>query len=533
LNDSVEKHQLKVKRLWQENCNLQRKHEDEIETKDKEIEALKARILETSTLRSMEEPSISSYDSDESFADHRDYQPTQPGRTRAAIRKGKAPPVDSFAGEGSDLLFEEWLPAFKHMATWNEWTDSDKLIQLAGYLRGKALQEWSLLGETDKLTYAKAAATLKEKLDPGRKTLATQDFRHLAQGRSECVADFILRLEQTFRRAYGFDKVGEETRSTVLHGQLQEGLKYSIMSAPAVSGAQTYAELCLAAKNEERRQGESVKRQQYHLRGMYPDSLSGRERDRNSQYKQGQQPAYNFPNYQPQRRCYICNGTDHLAKFCKTSKSESKGSIPTEQKKPPGAKKVIGDSNKDGGKGNKFALMDLLFSDSDDEVKTIRVRDKGSAAKCVPVLVQGVPAYGIVDTAADITIIGGRLFSKVASVARLRKKNLKPSDKTPRNYDQRLFKLDGHMELTITFGDKEMSTQVYIKLDAADQLLLSEGVCRLLNIVTYHIAVEKWRGGSKNKEPTQAKHQRQLSLLSEFRQSSQSVFCHIRVLLFR
>ena len=51
--------------------------------------------------------------------------------------------------------------------------------------------------------------------------------------------------------------------------------------------------------------------------------------------------------------------------------------------------------------------MDLLFSDSDDEVKTIRVRDEGSAAKCVPVLVQGVPAYGIVDTAADITIIGG------------------------------------------------------------------------------------------------------------------------------
>ena len=59
------------------------------------------------------------------------------------------------------------------------------------------------------------------------------------------------------------------------------------------------------------------------------------------------------------------------------------------------------------------------------------------------------------------------------------------------------------MELTITFGDKEMSTQVYIKLDAADQLLLSEGVCRLLDIVTYHPAVEKWRGGSKSKHSTQ------------------------------
>ena len=35
------------------------------------------------------------------------------------------------------------------------------------------------------------------------------------------------------------------------------------MSAPAVSGAQTYAELCMAEKNEERRQGELAKRQQY------------------------------------------------------------------------------------------------------------------------------------------------------------------------------------------------------------------------------------------------------------------------------
>jgi len=42
---------------------------------------------------------------------------------RAAIGKGKAPPVVSFAREESDL-FEERLPAFKHMATWNEWADS-------------------------------------------------------------------------------------------------------------------------------------------------------------------------------------------------------------------------------------------------------------------------------------------------------------------------------------------------------------------------------------------------------------------------
>ena len=38
---------------------------------------------------------------------------------------------------------------------------------------------------------------------------------------------------------------------------------------------------------------------------------------------------------------------------------------------------------------------------------------------------------------------------------------------------------------------------MYIKMDAPDQLLLSEGVCRQLGIIEYHEDVEKWRGGWK------------------------------------
>jgi len=114
-------------------------------------------------------------------------------------------------------------------------------LQLAGHLRGKARQEWALLEADGKLSYNKVTLILKSKLDPSRKALAVQDFRHLSQGRNEMVGDFIHRLGQTIRRAYGYDKACEETRSTLMHGQLQEGLKYSVMSAPAVSGAQGFA----------------------------------------------------------------------------------------------------------------------------------------------------------------------------------------------------------------------------------------------------------------------------------------------------
>jgi len=75
--------------------------------------------------------------------------------------------------------------------------------------------------------------------------------------------------------------------------------------------------------------------------------------------------------------------------------------------------------------------------------------------------VQGVSAFGIIDTAADIIIIGGNLFWKVASVACLKNRNLKPAEKVPRAYDQLPFTLDGRMELVITFGGKEIATQVY------------------------------------------------------------------------
>jgi len=110
-------------------------------------------------------------------------------------------------------------------------------------------------------------------------------------------------------------------------------------------------------------------------------------------------------------------------------------------------------------------------------------------------LIQGVSAYGIIDTAADI--IGGQLFCKVASVTHLKKKHFKHANKTPRNYDYHPFRLDGRMD---SFGDKEMMTSVCIKLDAVDQLLLSESVCCLLDIVSYHSAVEIWRGGGATKK---------------------------------
>ena len=130
------------------------------------------------------------------------------------------------------------------------------------------------------------------------------------------------------------------------------------------------------------------------------------------------------------------------------------------------------EANKDGSVESETegTLLELLLSDSKDDnhVRQVRISDKGSKSQCVRFLVQGVPSVGLVDTAANITIIGGKLFKQVASVARLKKRDFKVADKIPRTYDQKPFKVDGRMDLDISFGDVTMHTPVYIKMDAAD-----------------------------------------------------------------
>ena len=47
------------------------------------------------------------------------------------------------------------------------------------------------------------------------------------------------------------------------------------------------------------------------------------------------------------------------------------------------------------------------------------------------------------------------------------------------------------IEVDIEFQDRTMKTPVYVKMDTPEESLLSEGVCRQLNIISYHPEVQK------------------------------------------
>ena len=134
---------------------------------------------------------------------------TVPGRPHETAerthnsRVGKAPPIDTFTGKNCDVLWEDWLPTFERAAHWNSWSEDEKLLQLAGYLKKKALQEWNLLSGTQKSSFTVATEEMQNRLDLGSKALVAQDFRHTVQSPKESISDFICRLEQIFRRTYG------------------------------------------------------------------------------------------------------------------------------------------------------------------------------------------------------------------------------------------------------------------------------------------------------------------------------------------
>ena len=353
-------------------------------------------------------------------------------------------------------------------------------MQLAGHLRGRASQEWKLLIPENRASYQVAVKALREKLDTGNQTFAALDFHHTSQQSSESVSDYITTLEKVFQTGFGCEHLSIETREILLYGQLQEGLLYTLLESPSISGAQNYKELCLAARREERRLAELKKKQQY-LRVQPPPtgiptnsgpankpSSTTQYWQRNyrrtgNYYKSKAQSDKDGTRQQKQLRCYICDSPNHLARQCKQTKTESTGKKEAQTKS---------------GTGTKMIQTDSYLS------------AKKSGSRCVKVMVEGAPIVGLIDTGPDITIMRGDQFYDMVKQANLNKHHLKPTEQRACAYDQKPITLDCQIDMKITFGEKTIVSTVFVKLVAPDKLLLSENVCRMLGVVSYHPDVQ-------------------------------------------
>ena len=252
----------------------------------------------------------------------------------------------------------------------------------------------------------------------------------------------------------------------LLYGQLQEGLSYSLIESPSVSGAQSYRELCIAAKKEERRHAELKKKQQY-LKVEKPSSESSIRKSFQRSYNSTSGNRAKPFVKQGSLRCFNCNSPHHLARDCHKPKTESQGKSSQKATQEPKGAKMI---------------------------RTRYNTSKQKQSSCVEVKVEGVPVTGLIDTGSDITIIRGDLFYHIVETARLEESRLQPADLKACTYDQKPITLDGQMDLHISFSERVICTTVYVKLVAPDKLLLSEAVCCQLGIVSYHPSVQSVLG---------------------------------------
>ena len=248
----------RVDEIWRINCAQVAAFDETITAKDTDIERLTARVAELEARlpeASGAEPArVSTHPS---LSPHTPPVPAPSSETLVAtatvptvvpvvsvpVCRGKAPPVSAFSGEDLECQLDDWFPSLERASTWNAWTADERAMQLAGHLKGRALQEYNLLRPEEKESFESAVEALRSRLEPGSKAVAAQDFRHATQRDVESVTDFVRQLEGTFRIAYGRDPMSSETRDTLLYGQLQEGLRYELMRAPAVSRATKYREL--------------------------------------------------------------------------------------------------------------------------------------------------------------------------------------------------------------------------------------------------------------------------------------------------
>ena len=145
------------------------------------------------------------------------------------MQRERALPIDPFTDKNQEIRLDDWLHSFKRAAHFNGWSKEEQLLQFAGHLCGRGLQEWNLLDSEQVLEFDVTVKALQECLNPRSKVLVGKDFWHTTQKDSESVANFIQQLEHVFQMAYRNDRMGLKMREAILYGQLQDGLHLELI----------------------------------------------------------------------------------------------------------------------------------------------------------------------------------------------------------------------------------------------------------------------------------------------------------------
>ena len=167
LRGEVREAKRRSKEVWRMNCEQLLLHDEKLAASAAEIAELKSKLsMVIGTLPTDPPRSVGPVVAGRTIllpprVGHEAHSPSSLAARATASpspRRGKAPPVDPFSGDSVETDLDDWLPTLERAASWNVWSDEEMLMQLAGHLRGRALQEWNLIPREEKSTYSDAVS---------------------------------------------------------------------------------------------------------------------------------------------------------------------------------------------------------------------------------------------------------------------------------------------------------------------------------------------------------------------------------------
>ena len=129
---------------------------------------------------------------------------TQSQMFAAQMQAASLPPLCTFDGQsdGDDEEFDLWLERFEERAKLAKWTDETKLCQLRLHLSKVAGQALEMLPKEDKLSYARAVASLKKRFRLVEiEELKGLEFHRRVQG-EESIEQLGMDIQKLGRKAF-------------------------------------------------------------------------------------------------------------------------------------------------------------------------------------------------------------------------------------------------------------------------------------------------------------------------------------------
>ena len=489
---------------------LQRAHSKELASRDDVIQLLKEKVdkdnkgassdkkADSSTRRVSTEHIASSLA--QSMSEDTAASPTQGALKESTARSctNRYPQLSKFSGEGEQEdpeCYQRWLRKLERVAELQQWSEREKLIQFELLLTGKAERMYDVLPEGTKATFKEATEALRKRLSPVRReALVSAQLMRRRQRSGETVDSFGQEFEQLFERSYGCRAgMDEESREMLKHDLFVQGLllKWQEKVLPKAESFLDALHQARAAEEQER-QLAKLHPSKKPTAGSLSTRESGSGRDLEGAFQ------YHPPSGEKGgdiiRRCHRCHSIKHLLKDCPMRRptSEAPGRVAptrtsTSDSTGPMKKSSCNATTTHGGTAERqkddnehcqhlydqWAELELARLQQAIDVDQV-TGAVGPLYYC-QISAFGQPVKALVDTGSSATVMPFNLYRGIAKKAGIASDALTRPDVILRDYNRRPIRIGAKVTMKLEFGDRSISTPVYLRSDEND----GDDVCLL------------------------------------------------------